>query len=72
MDLRKYEFTTSGAPDKKKRIRNKRKEEYKKKRERKFQTSWLDEFPGLLYAVPFNEKGEESQSPSQTAENMMI
>ena len=33
------------------------------KRERKFQTSWLEEFPGLLYAVPFNEKGEESQSP---------
>lgn len=52
MDLTKYGFSVSGKDDKKdekKRNTKGKKEEYETKRKRKFQTSWLDDFPGLVH-----------------------
>ena len=52
MDLTKYGFSVSGKDDKKdekKRNAKGKKEEYETKRKRKFQMSWIDEFPSLVY-----------------------
>ena len=52
MDLRKYGFSVTGIDDKKdehKRNAKGKKEEYETKRKRKFQMSWLDDFPGLVH-----------------------
>ena len=70
MDLMKFCFTTSSS--KKKRTQDETTKEMKKayeaKRERLFQSNWIEEFPGLKYAVPIDDHGETDD----TKKNIMI
>ena len=56
MDLTKFGFMMS----KKKKTDDhddEKKKQYETKRERHFQETWADEFPGVRHAVPLDEEG---------------
>ena len=76
MDLTKFGFTTSAVKKKKsddKDVREKKKA-YEAKRERNFQSSWLQEFPGLMYATPIetSESTEEGGEKSDNSTDVMF